>query len=67
MVYRPKSVQLSINSFGSALGCTLSADNEWVQLANQIPWTKLEGVVHGQVACDAATSSSIGQLAKIFA
>lgn len=36
------------------------------RLTKSVP-VKHEGVVHGLVACDAATSSSIGQLAKIFA
>ena len=44
MVYRPKTVQLSINSFGMALGCNLSPDNERLQLANQISWGKLDDV-----------------------
>ncbi|GGL60273.1 hypothetical protein GCM10007968_25350 [Sporolactobacillus putidus] len=42
MVYRTKTVQLSIESFGQGLGVSLSPDNKWVQLADQLPWTQLE-------------------------
>ncbi len=42
MVYRQKATQLSLESFGSALGTPLSPDNEWVQYAELIPWAKLE-------------------------
>ena len=38
MVYRQKATQLSLESFGSALGTPLSPDNEWVQYAELIPW-----------------------------
>ncbi|ULQ48787.1 IS5 family transposase [Liquorilactobacillus nagelii] len=44
MVYRIKAVQLSIDSFGQELGVALSPQNKWVQLANQLPWSKLESV-----------------------
>ncbi len=36
MVYRQTVTQLSIESFGTALSTPLSADNEWVQLADQM-------------------------------
>lgn len=42
MVYRTKTVQLSIESFGQGLGVSLSPDNKWVQLADQLPWTQME-------------------------
>lgn len=42
MVYRRKAVQLSIKSFGSGLSTPLSPDNEWVQLADQVPWPQPE-------------------------
>lgn len=42
MVYRTKTVQLSIESFGQELGVSLSPDNKWVQLADRLPWTQME-------------------------
>lgn len=44
MVYRAKTVQLSIESFGQGLGVSLSPDNKWVPLADRLPWTQLEDV-----------------------
>lgn len=44
MVYRIKIVQLSIDSFGQELGVALSPQNKWAQLANQLPWSKLEAI-----------------------
>lgn len=44
MVYRTKTVQLSIESFGQELGVSLSPENKWVQLADQLPWTQMEDV-----------------------
>ena len=43
MVYRlQKPIQLSFESFNTGLGTPISPNNDWVQLANQIPWLKLE-------------------------
>ncbi|WP_353948731.1 IS5 family transposase [Sporolactobacillus sp. Y61] len=44
MVYRIKTVQLSKESFGQELGVSLSPENKWVQLADQLPWTRMEDV-----------------------
>lgn len=60
MVYRKKTVQLSINSFETALGCPLSADNEWVQLANQLPWSEWDEVYQ------LAFPSNLGRAGKPF-
>jgi hypothetical protein len=42
MVYRTKTVQLSIESFGQGLGVSFSPGNKWVQLSDQLPWTQME-------------------------
>lgn len=60
MVYRRKTVQLSIESFGSGLSTPLSPDNEWVQLADQIPWPQLEE------AYQLAFPSNLGRAGKPF-
>lgn len=60
MVYRQKDVQLSLNSFEGALGTPLSPDNEWVLLANQMPWHELEE------AYQLAFPSNLGRAAKPF-
>lgn len=60
MTYRQKGVQLSLDSFGSALGTPLSPENKWVMLANQIPWRKLEE------AYQLAFPSKLGRAAKPF-
>uniref|UniRef100_UPI001CC1C339 transposase n=1 Tax=Lacticaseibacillus rhamnosus TaxID=47715 RepID=UPI001CC1C339 len=60
MVYRQKATQLSLESFGSALGTPLSPDNEWVQYAELIPWAKLEEAYQLQFP------SKTGRAAKPF-
>ena len=60
MVYRRKAVQLSIKSFGSGLITPLSPDNEWVQLADQVPWPQLEE------AYQLAFPSNLGWAGKPF-
>lgn len=60
MAYRQKDVQLSIDSFGSALGTPLSPENKWIMLTNQIPWRKLEE------AYQLAFPSKLGRAAKPF-
>ncbi|EPC56625.1 transposase IS5 family protein [Lacticaseibacillus paracasei subsp. paracasei Lpp228] len=60
MSYHQKDVQLSLDSFGSALGTPLSPENKWVMLANQIPWQKLEE------AYQLAFPSKLGRIAKPF-
>lgn len=60
MVYRRKAVQLSIKSFGSGLSTPLSPDNEWVQLADQVPWPQLEE------AYQLAFPSNLGWAGKPF-
>lgn len=42
MVYRHSPEQLSFESFGAGLGTPLSPDNEWVQLAEVMPWKALD-------------------------
>ena len=60
MVYRQTVTQLSIESFGTALSTPLSADNEWVQLADQMPWQKLSE------AYQLAFPSKLGRAGKPF-
>ncbi|MDD9148840.1 IS5 family transposase [Sporolactobacillus sp. CQH2019] len=60
MVYRTKTVQLSIDSFGQELGVSLSPHNQWVQLANQLPWTQLEALYLG------VFPSTLGRAGKPF-
>lgn len=60
MVYRQTVTQLSIESFGTALSTPLSADNEWVQLADQMPWQKLTE------AYQLAFPSKLGRAGKPF-
>ncbi|EKQ00097.1 hypothetical protein LCA32G_0711, partial [Lacticaseibacillus paracasei] len=38
MAYRHRATQLSFQSFNNGLGVPLSSDNEWVQLADMLPW-----------------------------
>ncbi|KRN23253.1 IS5 family transposase [Lacticaseibacillus camelliae DSM 22697 = JCM 13995] len=42
MAYRHSPLQLSFASFGAALSTPLSSDNEWVQLADIMPWKALD-------------------------
>lgn len=42
MAYRHSPLQLSFKSFGAALSTPLSPDNEWVQLADVMPWQALD-------------------------
>ena len=37
-----ETIQISFFDFNQDLGFQLSEDNEWVQLANIIPWTDIE-------------------------
>lgn len=60
MVYRRKAVQLSIESFGSGLSTPLSPDNEWLQLADQVPWPQLEE------AYQLSFPSNLGRAGKPF-
>ena len=60
MVYRRKAVPLSIESFGSGSSTPLSPDNEWVQLANQVPWQQLEA------AYQLSFPSNLGRAGKPF-
>ncbi|MBS0993016.1 transposase, partial [Lacticaseibacillus paracasei] len=60
MVYRRKAVQLSIESFGSGLSIPLSPDNEWIQLADQVPWPQLEE------AYQLSFPSNLGRAGKPF-
>jgi hypothetical protein len=40
MAYRHSPLQLSFESFGAGLSTPLSPDNEWVQLAEVMPWCR---------------------------
>lgn len=60
MVYRQSVTQLTIESFGTALSTPLSANNEWVRLADQMPWNKLEE------AYQLAFPSNLGRAGKPF-
>lgn len=60
MVYRQTVTQLSIESFGTALSTPISADNEWVRLAEQIPWKQLDE------AYQLAFPSRLGRAGKPF-
>ncbi|WP_142490753.1 transposase, partial [Lacticaseibacillus rhamnosus] len=42
MAYRHRATQLSFQSFNNGLGVPLSSDNEWVQLADMLPWQQLD-------------------------
>lgn len=42
MVYRHSPLQLSFESFGAGLSTPLSSNNEWVQLAEVMPWKALD-------------------------
>ncbi|MBU6043558.1 IS5/IS1182 family transposase, partial [Lacticaseibacillus paracasei] len=42
MVYRHRPLQLSFESFGAGLSTPLSSNNEWVQLAEVMPWKALD-------------------------
>lgn len=60
MVYRHSVTQLSFESFGTDLSTPLSSDNEWVRLAEQIPWEKLDK------AYQLAFPSKLGRAGKPF-
>lgn len=60
MVYRQTAIQLSFESFGTNLSTPLSADNEWVQLADQMPWKQLDE------AYQLAFPSKLGRAGKPF-
>lgn len=42
MVYRQSPVQLSFESFGCGNSTPISPDNDWVKLANLMPWADLD-------------------------
>jgi hypothetical protein len=42
MVYRHSPLQLSFESFGAGLSTPLSSNNEWIQLAEVMPWKALD-------------------------
>ena len=42
MVYRHSPLQLPFESFGAGLSTPLSSNNEWVQLAEAMPWKALD-------------------------
>lgn len=60
MAYRHSPLQLSFESFGAGLSTPLSPDNEWVQLAEVMPWKALDD------AYQLEFTKNLGRAAKPF-